>query len=763
MLRQQVRLTIPQWLRRCDELGLEEDASICVPGKRPCMYADGSWTTGRGGPSCPHTPPWYRLNHSPTPNVELFLPANDRLCWRALRAIAKGEELVFTYARTDWDTYEPAARRRGGHETGLGKARRDNADGDGPPGCSGMLEALRGLQDAQVSCAAPSACGEPSLAGTREALMAQSATCEPYPEVTTLDSAPPLPGPSLEGTRGALHDGRMLTETVGGVALASPSFVRKRARAEPSPREQDVARGASARAIDMAPPGASAEVVQRLTGALQHAATMASLGAAHKTLVKDDHAWPYWQTFCGLYGWDPVVPRQEAVNAPDYLAQKLGLFTLWVYPQIRGRHRPDAKPRSVFNSYALAVARILKRDHKLPVPASTRYEAEVRGLLRAYKQIYGIMALAKKKRQPLTRAMWARIEALVPGQAMPGRAPWMAHEHDDKAILRLGRVLRKTAHRLGEIVKYDDVEVGYLLRSHCHYRIGGVPLADPSEGQLRMIRAGDLVYLAPCSTKPDQFGEATCSFPSVLEHDGTDTCAAAAIVDMELERPCRGADRASTPLFVTASGDAYTYGTLNNMLHSLVTAVFGTEVAATISWHSFRIGLACELRAAGCPDAVIQIICRWQCPESIQEYAQLSVRSHTEWLRSTNTVDYDAVRVSNLPVLDNSEALADLEEPTSAQRTRARQVVAAGDTRAAAPPPSQPPPPLLAKGDRVEVLWGGDWWAGSFTSSRRDVGPDGAPSGKRAHRILYDAARGWSTYACYHVLEEETWRRLSDR
>ena len=72
------------------------------------------------------------------------------------------------------------------------------------------------------------------------------------------------------------------------------------------------------------------------------------------------------------------------------------------------------------------------------------------------------------------------------------------------------------------------------------------------------MRPGDLVLVAPCSSKADQFGEEHCPFPSVIEYDGTSTCAAAALRDIELERPCSGAARASTPLFARADGQPST-------------------------------------------------------------------------------------------------------------------------------------------------------------------------------------------------------------
>ena len=86
---------------------------------------------------------------------------------------------------------------------------------------------------------------------------------------------------------------------------------------------------------------------------------------------------------------------------------------------------------------------------------------------------------------------------------------------------------------------------------------------------------------------------------------------------------------------------------------------------------------------------------------------------------------------------------------------RARAVAAA----AARTPPPQAPPPMLVAGERIELQWGDEYFAGTFTSSRVD-----RDTGCRLHRILYDEAvtpRGrWPAQAKWHDLAGEEWRRL---
>ena len=563
--------------------------------------------------------------------------------------------------------------------------------------------------------------------------------------------APPLePTPRAAGSSSS----SMPHVNVGGVTLAGASFSRPIGGENARARLNDLRIGLRRRAHDMLSLGATAEQAARLEAGLLHAADMAQLGAAERSLEKDDLAWSFWRAFSACYGFDPIVSRELAVNRPDELSMRLGMFTLWVYPQIKGRGHDDAKPRTALNNYAGAVVRVLKRDHRLPVPRQSTYEAETKGLLRSYKQIYRTLSMAPKRRQPMTRPMWAKVEALTPGQALPGRAPWMANRHDDLTTLRLGRFLWKTAHRLGEIVALSKIEINYLTREHVTFRIGGVPRMNPTPEQLRSMRRGDVVLVAPCASKPDQFGEDHCPFPSVIEFDGSGVCAASVLRDIELERPCSGLARASTPLFAKADGTAYSYSTLNRMLHDLIAALFGDAIASVISWHSFRIGLACALRMAGCPDAQIQMICRWKCAESLAVYAQMSTDDYTMWLRKAANLDFDALRTANLPQLDNAEALAELANPApAAAPAQPQRAVAAvhGAARAI-------PAPLVAAGDRLEVLHGETWYAATFTSSRAGAGYDGQPT--RIYRVVYDAADQWSSRAQWHDLAAEQWRRI---
>ena len=636
-------------------------------------------------------------------------------------------------------------------EMNLGKELSARIEMDGPSFASRLRESC-GVEE--TTSAAPPAEARGSSSVTRQlnakaasrasrdkparGVVKRSGTAGAMTAIAT-PSQQPVPAPP-----------HMPSRLIGGQRLAVPVFARTTAHHEGrrGQREAAVRRANRDRAKQMASSGATAEEIELIAQALDNAAAMTQLGAADDTLKKDDLAWSMWEEFNMAYGWDPVISRQLAVSFPDLLASRLGLFTLWVYPKIKGRRLPDANPRSVTSNYAGAVCRQLKRDFKLPVPRAATYEGETKGLLRGYKRIYGVLALAPKRRQPMKRSIWRRVEALRPGDKLAGRSDWMTDSHLDTVGCRVGRVLAETAHRLGEVVSYTPDEINYLVRSHVSFIIGGSIIVDPSRADLLRMAPGDTVLLAPCASKPDQFGERHCTFPSSLRYDGTPLCAAGALRAIELDFPCSGEARKSRPVFADASNQPFSYRVLNEWLHKLLVALVGNGVASTLSWHSFRIELACRLRAANCPDSTIQLICRWACPESVQTYAQIGIGQNIDWLAKAAKVQHDAVRTNNLPQLDSSEFFSEFEaDHPRPQRTTADDGNDSGLADG-----------LPATRDRVSVRWGDLWFDGVITSTNRGYSSTGQSA--VVHHILYDAAHGFRPSKRVHALQDEDWRRI---
>ena len=536
---------------------------------------------------------------------------------------------------------------------GIGRAYTSDSMGDGPGRYSAAFNALPSAASERL----PVPTEAPKLSRLQEARAAQKSTSH------ATAAHPP---------------GSMPVRVIGGQRFAVP-ISRERAV---SKRKLAMLQHAHDRACALAAPTATAEQIASIHEAVLVTQELAEYGAATGTLDKDDHAWEYWDRFSRLYGWDPMITAEYARAHPGDVAQRLAIFQSWVYPQIRGLKQADAKPRTVFNNYVLAIVRVLGREH-VPMPKAKSIERNMAGLMRAFKNVYGHEALMPGRKQPFTPAMWSRIEALEEGTPLRGRAPWSpATKLRDRNLLRLGRVLWRCGHRLGEIAFHKSGEINYLTRSCLSIsKADGTKIAAPTAADWRALRPGDCVLLGPCVSKCDQFGEEHCPFPSILPFDGPHSSAAAAIRDIELEQPCSPNDRRSTPLFCDDQLRPFTYDMLHRDLRVLLTALYGDAFAAAFSWHSIRIGLACALEAAGCPDAHIQLICRWSSPDSLQVYRQMGIEKNVYWVSKAAHVTFDATRVNNLPALDRHDAMREQVGEFDSD---------VADTPAQAGPPSTP-------------------------------------------------------------------------
>jgi len=115
----------------------------------------------------------------------------------------------------------------------------------------------------------------------------------------------------------------------------------------------------------------------------------------------------------------------------------------------------------------------------------------------------------------------------------------------------------------------------------------------------------------------------------------------------------------STPLFSAGpTFEPMRHHDLDDSLKALVHDAFGAALAGNYSWHSFRIGLACALLAAGAPESTILALCRWRSPASLRVYARLSFDEYTSWLEAAEAQHVQAIQGPNLPPLLATQAAA---------------------------------------------------------------------------------------------------------
>ena len=82
-----------------------------------------------------------------------------------------------------------------------------------------------------------------------------------------------------------------------------------------------------------------------------------------------------------------------------------------------------------------------------------------------------------------------------------------------------------------------------------------------------------------------------------------------------------------------------------------------------------RSGLCTALFAAGCPDALNQLICRWMCPESLHVYRRLGTLQNADWVERAANARVDTIQSGNAPRVSNDESWGELFRETNS-RTR---------------------------------------------------------------------------------------------
>ena len=96
---------------------------------------------------------------------------------------------------------------------------------------------------------------------------------------------------------------------------------------------------------------------------------------------------------------------------------------------------------------------------------------------------------------------------------------------------------------------------------------------------------------------------------------------------------------------------------MDTYLGHLLKLHFPTD-AAKYSFHSFRIGFACALLAAGCDPFTIQALARWRSVDSLRIYARMNPDVYSAWISKSCLFRASSTSTANLPTIDAHDALA---------------------------------------------------------------------------------------------------------
>ena len=485
----------------------------------------------------------------------------------------------------------------------------------------------RGLSGEWCLMAAPHASDEPAVrAGGRA------------------PGAPPPPGARLpvaerRSSKLAEADRHMTRERVLGLAHAGPD-ARMHLRAAPN----------------------------ALLQSAERTSALAASGVNTATLKVDERAWEFWVVVCESQGTTPLRSSAETRDHPDRNAHLLACLMMyahvWCSPRTRGAQ--FIKPRSAL-AYPLAICRIFKR-WGVQMPGYRALAAAFAGLMRSYLAHHGPGSLAPRRAEPMKFSMMRAIYRAAPTVRVAGRV-WSDDCHDVFIFRRLNVFLMYTAFRLGEATGPDP----FLTFAHLVWSIRGTVVTDPTAAQLRSLRPGlDYAQVAPPLSKADQWGERNCPFMVTLTYSEGPENPAAQLRDLELR--CRGSGpRSARALFPNAAGEPYAHATLCHLLKGILTFLYSEAVASVYTFHSYRSGLATALHAAGVPDATIQLICRWMCPESLHAYRRMGTREHERLTAAAAQANVHSLQRPNVVRVEGDQGYAELAEAVCGRQGAATQ------------------------------------------------------------------------------------------
>ena len=339
----------------------------------------------------------------------------------------------------------------------------------------------------------------------------------------------------------------------------------------------------------------------------------------------------------------------------------LSAFMIYCREHIAPRSSRDKEARPA-SAYAMVAG--VRRIHKrlgYTMVSSEQLRGVLKGILAEHIAENGYESLLPKRKEPLD-GHHVRGFLDTPNGTKLGRetVDWQS-----PLFMSFGALISvaiATGFRKAECATPDNrvLDQRRLRRSSLKWRINGEIFASPTETQLRsLVPKRDGAILIPPPSKADQTGEIWGVHPIPLSYDPTDQANAATwLLHLELSFPVAGARRSQVALFIVNHK-------LSEMRHSTVDTLLGHflklhlgAAAGMYSFHSFRIGFACALLAAGCDIYTIQALARWRSVESIRIYARMNPEVYSDWVERSLKQRASSTSTANLPTIDRHDAIA---------------------------------------------------------------------------------------------------------
>ena len=394
-----------------------------------------------------------------------------------------------------------------------------------------------------------------------------------------------------------------------------------------------------------------------------HHLCFATLAAAESTPASstskaDDLAWERWCWYCETMSTPPLRdnaslhPASSATVTMRETALLCG-FLLYLADSMPGRGgNASAKPQSNFQM-VLAVRRVHERmGAHMEILHGVRKVYD--SLIKNFVAAHGPEMLVPARKEPLDGPRLNRLFNLPNGTALGSKtidwanAYWIAW----RAMLSCGFA---AAFRKAELLPSLHTAVGPcdLTRASITWIVGGVAIANPLTEQLAGLTTGDYCVVKPPTSKADPFGLHFTTKPIYLPFQDTLGNAAKNVAILVTTVPVSIDQQPSVPLFsFNAEGATMTHAEASRVLQHALKAAFPLADSSRWSMHSLRIGAATALMKAGASMELIQALCRWRSPKSVNIYARLGAQDYGTWLVRAQAEHADSSTTRNLPRFD---------------------------------------------------------------------------------------------------------------
>ena len=389
--------------------------------------------------------------------------------------------------------------------------------------------------------------------------------------------------------------------------------------------------------------------------AAQHAMGQA---APQNTQGANKTGWRLWVEFISEIGGDtPVLRRCEPGG--EFRERFLkATFLIWCRSKCTSTvpNRSSVKPNTLLG-HLYAVKRVHEANG---FEFLTRGQTSqvIRFLAVEYELVHGPEALIPHKREGFAPNTVKTLIENVDGLKTTSRkypnvlaGSWLAR--NIQAAIALSGF---AGFRRAEIstIEGKDFTAMAMSRASLFFIIRSKVVRCPTAGELRSMTEGDKVGILAGPAKNDPLAVHFMPYPIIFGFfpwirgdPGT------VLRNLALYCPIPPSNLRRTPLFTSsANGDPLGYNFLAQVLKYLLDTIFPSEVAAKYSWHSFRIGLACALRAAQAPDWVLLALLRWRSPSSIPGYGRVSFEAAHTWLDLASQQSPSTIQATNLPPVE---------------------------------------------------------------------------------------------------------------